>query len=474
MPFDVGESYAGLLPISDSPDESRKLFFWFFPTANPAAKDEITIWFNGGPGCSSLSGLLTENGPFTFEAGTLAPVQNPYSWTNLTNMMWVEQPVGVGFSQGTPNITNEVELAQEFIGFYKSFVNAFQVQNRKVYLTGESYGGYYVPYVADAFINANDPTYYNLAGVGINDPILGDETVQQEMTVVPYVDKWKELFYFNETFTQQIHDAADKCGYTDYLAKYLTFPPPPAPFPVLNGSIPGCDLFDSVYYAEMEVNPCFNIYHITDTCPFPYSHLGIVNPGDYEPPGGVVYFNRTDVQKAINAPVGTNWSQCTPTNVFGGATDNQTIKDGSLAPAQNDVLKHVIESINNTFIGVGELDFLLATNGTLLALQNVTWNGMQGFQTYYTDRFYVPYHPEYNGGAEAGAGYQGNWMAERGLTFYSVQLAGHELPGYAAGAGYRMLEALLGRIPNLGTVGDFTTQTGNYTGTSPLYRRRKA
>lgn len=38
--FDIGESYAGLLPI----DHSKELFFWFVPTTNPAAKDEITIW----------------------------------------------------------------------------------------------------------------------------------------------------------------------------------------------------------------------------------------------------------------------------------------------------------------------------------------------------------------------------------------------------------------------------------------------
>jgi carboxypeptidase D len=99
VPFDIGESYAGLLPISGDPDETRELFFWFFPTTNADPKEEIAIWFNGGPGCSSLSGLLTENGPFTWEAGTLAPVQNPYTWVNLTNMMWVEQPVGVGFTQ---------------------------------------------------------------------------------------------------------------------------------------------------------------------------------------------------------------------------------------------------------------------------------------------------------------------------------------------------------------------------------------
>jgi carboxypeptidase D len=82
VPFDIGESYAGLLPVSDDPAETRKLFFWFFPSTQPETQEEVVIWLNGGPGCSSLSGLLTENGPFTWEAGTLAPVQNPYSWTN--------------------------------------------------------------------------------------------------------------------------------------------------------------------------------------------------------------------------------------------------------------------------------------------------------------------------------------------------------------------------------------------------------
>lgn len=61
--FDVGESYAGLLPISGAANETRELFFWFFPSTNTNATEEIAIWFNGGPGCSSLSGLLTENGP---------------------------------------------------------------------------------------------------------------------------------------------------------------------------------------------------------------------------------------------------------------------------------------------------------------------------------------------------------------------------------------------------------------------------
>lgn len=54
-------------------------------------------------------------------------------------MMWVEQPVGVGFSQGVPNITNEVELGMEFVGFYKQFTETFGTQGWDLYLTGESY-----------------------------------------------------------------------------------------------------------------------------------------------------------------------------------------------------------------------------------------------------------------------------------------------------------------------------------------------
>lgn len=175
-----------------------------------------------------------------------------------------------------------------------------------------------------------------------------------------------------------------------------------------------------------------------------------------------MYFNRTDVQRAINAPVGTNWMQCTNTNVFGGPNNNRSRSDRSLGPAQNGVLERVIEYTNNTIIGSGNLDMLLSTNGTLMAIQNMTWNGMQGFQEYPGKDFFVPYHPEYNGGSLGGAGIVGSWGTERGLTFYQVQLAGHELPGYSGSSGYRQLELLLGRISSLSERSDFTTQTGKF------------
>ncbi|KAL4723067.1 hypothetical protein ACLX1H_010308 [Fusarium chlamydosporum] len=484
--FDVGESYAGLLPISQSPDEERELFFWFFPSTNPDAGKEVLIWLNGGPGCSSLSGLLTENGPFLWQQGTLAPVPNSYSWTNLTNVIWIEQPVGVGYSQGKPNITNEVELGLEFIGFWRNFIDTFDLKGATTYITGESYAGFYVPYIADAFITANDDDYYKLGGVAINDPLIGDSTLQQNAVIFPFVEYWEKLFYLNETTMNALRWTHEHCGYDKYLEKYGTFPPPEGKFPVLPDPYKDtknytCDIFDYAYAAALDSNPCFNIYHITDTCPTTYSQLGIVNSvsllplrlntytdiqqGDYSPPGAEVYFNRTDVKKALHAPVDSTWYQCTRNNVFGYGNPNSTRSDTSLAPAQNDVLKRVIEHTNNTIIGVGRLDYILPPNGTLFALQNVTWNGKQGYQKYPQDKqFYVPFHPEYNGGRLSEAGIVGQWGYERGMTYYEVQLAGHELPGYSAGAGYRVVELLLGKIKNLGVIEDFTTQKGDFQG----------
>lgn len=334
-------------------------------------------------------------------------------------MLWVEQPVGVGYSQGTPNITNEVELATEFRGFYKSFVDLFGLYNWKTYVTGESYAGFYVPYIADGFISANDQKYFNLAGISINDPIIGDETVQQQVVTLPYVEFWQNLLYLNDSFMDRARQRHQECGYTDYYNKYFTFPPPKGPFPVLtdpfNTEDGRCDQFDNFYGAILGVNPCFNIYHITETCPHPFSQLGIVNPGDYQPPGAVVYFNRTDVQKALHAVVGTNWMQCTDVNVFGNGNASSRAQDSSIGPANSGALQRVIEFTNNTIIGSGDLDMLLSTNGTLFAIQNMTWNGAQGLQAYPSTPLYAPDHPEYNLGALAGSGYQGTWSHESTL-----------------------------------------------------------
>lgn len=436
--FDVGESYAGLLPISNKSSETRQLFFWFFPSqeATAEAKDEIVIWLQGGGGCSSLSGLLQENGPFLWQSGTKAPIKNPYSWSRLTNMVWIEQPVGTGYDKGTPDIANEEQLAQEFMGFWKNFVKTFNLRGRKIYITGESAAGYYVPYIANSFLEANDTNNFNVKGIALNNPIIGDFTLQIELAILPFARYWSNLLDLSSEFLDMVQKKADVCGYTDYFSKFLSFPPPKAPF--ADAPEP-CGLNEQIMDQAIQKNPCFNPYRISDMCPFTYGHLGIVNPGDYLPAGAEIYFNRTDVKRAINAPLDSNWTQCKGP-VFVGDGDQ------SLASALSGTLTNVIDKTRNVVIGGGELDFVVVNNGTLLVLQNTTWGGQNGFDSRPNTPFFIPNDTNTFQGALGGHGNVGIWREERGLTWYTIRLAGHTVPGHSLTGGYRVLQKLLGRI----------------------------
>jgi len=461
--FNIGESYAGTLPITANQDDHNRLWFWFFPSENPKAKKEITIWLNGGPGCSSLDGLFQENGPFIWQSGTYAPVPNPYSWVNLTNMIWIDQPVSTGFSPGNATLNDETDVATQFMGFWKNFIDTFSMQGYKVYITGESYAGQYIPYIASAMLDTKDHKYFNVKGVQINDPSINEDDTLIQAPVVPALLYYNNVINLNETFIKNITTQAEKCGFTEFFNKYSdTFPPvgkiPTAP----SSAVPGCDLYDAVYSAAYYENPCFNIYHLTDYCPFLWDELGFPSLGS----GPNNYFNRSDVQKVIHAPP-TNYYIC-------GGGPNLFPKGDKSPPSSLGPLPSVIERTNNTIIGHGLLDFLLFSNGSLITIQNMTWNGAQGFQHRPSreQNFFVPYHQtigeiiNYVNNAipnspafidTAGGGYQGVTHTERGLTFVTVNLAGHQIPQYVPGASYRQFEFLLGRIHSLEQKGDFTT-----------------
>ncbi|KLJ11569.1 carboxypeptidase D [Blastomyces silverae] len=442
VPFDIGEAYAGLLPISSDPQESRKLYFWFMPSSNPLAIDEVTIWLNGGPGCSSLEGLFQENGPFIHQYGTFAPVRNMWSWTNLTNMIWVEQPVGTGFTQGSPNITNQEELAAQFLGFFKNFLDIFGFHRKKIYLTGESYAGKYIPYIADAMFKQNDTKYFDVQGTLIYDPSINVDEIMMNVPAVPFVDKWSGLFPFNSSFSKEIHSLANSCGYTSYLHQYLVFPPN-GKLPTLASPNVSCNLASAITDAISYINPCFNVYHVATTCPVLWDPLGFPGNFQYVPRGAQIYFNRSDVQQAINAPL-TSWSGCPRGNdrVFINGTDTSP-------PPSYSVLPSVIERSKRTIIAHGDLDFILMVQGTLLTIQNMTWHGSQGFTAEPSDPLFVPYHAGDPVSSLAGAGVMGKHRTERGLTYAELFLTGHMGPQYSPAASYRLVEFMLGRIDDL-------------------------
>ena len=104
-------------------------------------------------------------------------------------------------------------------------------------------------------------------------------------------------------------------------------------------------------------------------------------------------------------------------------------------------------------------------------IQNMSWNGAQGFSKKPSDPFYVPYHSELSLSTLAGSGIMGITHTERGLTWVSQALSGHMVPQYAPSSSYRQVEFLLGRINNLSEVSAFTTQPGYPQPNSPMGNR---
>ena len=92
-------------------------------------------------------------------------VLSPLLTGPMTNVGFrVEQPVGTGFSIGEVTATTEEEIAQDFIKFFKNWETTFGIKNYKIYITGESYAGRYVPYISAAMLDEKDKEYYDLSG----------------------------------------------------------------------------------------------------------------------------------------------------------------------------------------------------------------------------------------------------------------------------------------------------------------------
>lgn len=156
------------------------------------------------------------------------------------------------------------------------------------------------------------------------------------------------------------------------------------------------------------------------------------------------------MKQALHAPASSRWLPCSDRDVFVNGTDASERSALTVIPG-------VIDRTQNVIIGHGALDMVLIANGTLLAIQNMTWGGQLGFQQRPASPFFVPYHHDVSVDTWAGAGVMGVTHKERGLTYVGVEMAGHMVPQFQPAAAFRHLEVLLGRVPDLASTAPFTT-----------------
>jgi cathepsin A (carboxypeptidase C) len=133
------KQYTGWLDVG-----SKHLFFWYFESQNTPSEDPLVLWLTGGPGASSMVGLLLELGPCVINEHGNGTIYNKYGWSKNTNIIFVDQPAGVGFSyldEGVPVPSTSFTAAEDMHHFLQLFTSDVfpDLKERDFHITGESY-----------------------------------------------------------------------------------------------------------------------------------------------------------------------------------------------------------------------------------------------------------------------------------------------------------------------------------------------
>ncbi|XP_047999033.1 venom serine carboxypeptidase-like [Leguminivora glycinivorella] len=173
------ESYAGFFTVNKTYNSNQ--FFWYFSSKSlDKHKAPVLLWLQGGPGKSSLKGLFLENGPITVKNGEFQ--SREYHWALNHHVIYIDNPVGVGFSF-TKNqkgyCTDETQIGAQLYSTLTQFFQLFpDLQQNDFFITGESYAGKYVPALAYTILkrNSNGKTNINLKGLVIGGPWINPDS----------------------------------------------------------------------------------------------------------------------------------------------------------------------------------------------------------------------------------------------------------------------------------------------------------
>ncbi|CAG8980389.1 hypothetical protein HYALB_00003953 [Hymenoscyphus albidus] len=139
---DTVKQYSGYL---DDDEKDKHLFYWFFESRNDPKKDPVILWLNGGPGCSSLTGLFLELGPSSIDKN-LKLKSNPYSWNANASVIFLDQPVNVGYSYSGGSVSNTIAAGKDVYALLTLFFKQFpEYATQDFHIAGESYAGHYIP-----------------------------------------------------------------------------------------------------------------------------------------------------------------------------------------------------------------------------------------------------------------------------------------------------------------------------------------
>ncbi|MCL7025305.1 hypothetical protein MKW94_012781 [Papaver nudicaule] len=386
--------YAGYVTVDES--HGKALFYWFFEAVEKPKEKPLVLWLNGGPGCSSIGyGEAEELGPFLTQ--------------KEANLLFLESPVGVGFSY--TNTSADIKALGDSVtakDSYTFLLNWFErfphYKSHDFFLAGESYAGHYVPQLAerifDANKNASKKNYIKFKGFIIGNALLDDATDQKGM--IDYA--WDHAVISDRVY----NDIKKTCNFSQSpvsdacdtnLNKYF-------------------DVYDLIDMYSLYAPSCVNgtstkrqMRRIEGIAPQAFAKYAgwHKRPAGYDPclsSYSTVYFNRPDVQKALHANVTKipyPWTHC---------SDNITFWND--APASTlPIIKKLVQGGLRIWVYSGDTDGRIPVTSTRLSLNKLNLKIKEEWTPWYT-------HKEVGG-----------WtIIYDGLTFVTIRGAGHQVPTF--------------------------------------------
>ncbi|KAL0908240.1 hypothetical protein M5K25_022725 [Dendrobium thyrsiflorum] len=397
--------FAGYVDVDDKTGKS--LFYYFAEAEKEADKKPLTLWLNGGPGCSSIGGgAFSELGPF-FPRGDGRGLRiNKHSWNKVSNLLFVESPAGVGWSYS--NVTSDytcgdASTANDMHVFLIRWFEKFpEFKTRDLFLTGESYAGHYIPQLAIVLLNHNKHSTnfkFNIKGVFIGNPLL---KLDQDVAAV-FNYYWSHGMISDELGLRLMNE----CDFDDYESSGS------------NNMSKTCN--DAIAEANKVVGDYINAYDvILDVC-YPAiveQELRLKKSATKMSVGVDVcmtserrfYFNLPEVQHALHAnrtSLPYSWSMCS-----GFLNYNESDANINMIPS----LKRILRKHIPVWVFSGDQDSVVPLLSSRTLVRELAHDMRFVVTLPYTAWFHK--------------GQVGGWVTEYGniLTFATVRGAAHMVP----------------------------------------------
>jgi len=415
--------YTGYLDVDYG---AKHMFFYFFESRRDPDNDDVLMWINGGPGCSSSMGLLMELGPCNIDMSNSSAngtTWNPYGWNNEANVFFLDQPVGVGFSYADfgETIDNTLDAAKNVHAFITIFFETFsQFKGRPLHLAGESYGGHYLPIFASEIVDQNTlardaglPTL-NLASVLIGNGITDISTLYPGRFEVECGTASLEVPFQSITNCVRMRQALPRCQ------------------KAMKASC--VDLFDSmnchaaVNFCDSELGSAYhasgrNVYDISKMClgdQLCYLEIPVISD----------FLNSPDVRELLGVESPTNFSACS--NPVGRAFG--AYMDKFITPTQHYVAE-LLERGVRMLIYAGTYDWQCNWVANKLWIEKLDWSGRDAF---------VGQQNEW-GTWSVGGKAVGITKSAGPLTFATIVGAGHMVPHDKPAEAFEMVSRWLAK-----------------------------